>query len=191
MQVNPGRIAGTACQTDHAPAADAPSAAGECLAEMRVQGLVAVPMINHDHVTIPTGRPARKYNNPKVSRDHAVTGPGRQINPQVARPVIIPGQCVVVRRVDKRSAAVSTLKRSVARPRPVQRFRNASCSHAGLSGRSTGGTPCGLPGSSTTSRALQPGRPHPACSPASSEYHLSLPSKSLAIFSRLSPSCHW
>ena len=83
MQVRAGGIAGAAAVADGLAAIDALAALDVDGAQVGVEGLVAVAMVNHDHVAIAAADPTGVDDNATVSSEDAIAKTYANVNGKV------------------------------------------------------------------------------------------------------------
>ena len=92
VEVRAGGIAGVAPDPDRLTFADMLAAARNDRSQVGIQGLVAVAMIDHDHIAIAPICPTGKYDHAAVCGKDRQAISGSQIQAQVACPIIIADQ---------------------------------------------------------------------------------------------------
>ena len=107
MQVRAGRIAGAAAQANILALADTLPTARIDLAQMGIQGLIAISVVDGDSITVAARCPAREHDHARIGSRDGLSHSGANIDGQVPRPVVIARNRVIDRGPDKRSGAVS------------------------------------------------------------------------------------
>ncbi len=92
MQVGTGGIACAAGITDQAALVNTLTAADRPVAQVCIEGLISISMVNHHHVAIPAAYRSGINDNSAIRGGNQVTCKGSNINCQVHGPVIIPGE---------------------------------------------------------------------------------------------------
>ncbi len=83
------RIAGGTGQPDTLPLVHTLPTPHSDLAQVGINGLPAVPMINHDHIAIANRRPASENDDPAVCSPYSRPHPRSDVDRQVTGPIII------------------------------------------------------------------------------------------------------
>ena len=120
MQVRAGRIARAAREADRLPLGNALPTTDLDAAQVGVERLVAVAVVDGDRVAVAAGGPSGEDHHARIRRPDRLAHSGADIDCQMPRPVIVARNPVVCRGPDERPRPHrAALVSAGAGPRPV------------------------------------------------------------------------